>query len=68
MKAEDYLRRFETEAAGYLVDELPNEYIPKFLAFLQSRPAMSDDEIDPFKVPKPKVDPNDPHLYVEEQK
>jgi hypothetical protein len=29
---------------------------------------MSDAEIDPFKVPKPKVDPNDPHLHIEEQK
>lgn len=24
--------------------------------------------LDPFKVPKQKVDPNDPHLHVEEQK
>jgi hypothetical protein len=62
MKFDQYLSQFETEAAGYLVDELPHEFIPKFLAYLQSS---CQNEIDPFKVPKARVDPNDPHLHEE---
>ena len=65
IQVDEYLQRFETDAAGYLVDELPHEFVHKFLSYLQKRVS---NEIDPFKIPKPKMDPNDPHLHVEETK
>lgn len=68
IKAEDYLAKFETDAAGFVVDELPQEYVHKFLSYLQKCNKTSENMLDPFKVPKQKVDPNDPHLHVEEQK
>lgn len=64
---DDYLVKFETEAAGFLVDELPQAFVHKFLAFVREQKGRSGDEIDPFKVQKAKVDPNDPHLYDEKE-
>lgn len=70
IRVEDYLHRFETEAAGFVVDELPQDYIARFLSYLSAKDSGNGQksEVDPFKVPKPRMDPNDPHLYVEEQK
>jgi hypothetical protein len=70
IKVDDFMQRFETEAAGFIVDELPHEFVHKFVGFLQQKNAEMGHggEVDPMKVPKPKMDPNDPHLHVEEQK
>jgi hypothetical protein len=46
----DYLAKFETEAAGYLVDELPQAFVSKFLAHVRQIQGKKDDELDPFKI------------------
>ncbi len=39
----------------------------KFLNYLQ-KCSKNESTIEPYRITQPKVDPNDPHLYVEEQK
>ena len=68
-----YLIKFQTEAAGYIVDELPNYLVNLFLIHLQKKNTAENNlngnamQINPFMIAQ-KVDENDPHLYEETKK